>query len=459
VRRRPARTRAAAAAAGAAVLLVAALAVPRPARGGGLYIPGVGGAGLGRAAAHIVAPGDLSAIWYDPAALVDIEGVTLTYENSFVFSHASFDRRDDPTVISDERGVFPPVKNEVHPFYIPMLGLTVATRRNVTLALAFYAPHAGDFAFPADGPQRYAVIKSDTGETFAEAAFGARLSRRVDVGLAAGFSTVFVDETFAVHADPVVANELHSGDATVVLKATAWVVPSLGAALRLHLGGGFAAALSARAPLEVHARGKLEITPSAELQTQVEVAGDAVTMRFPLPLIVNAAVRWDSPGRRFDLELAATWENWSVIDAFVVDATAVRLQSGLVGKSSVGMVRFDKGLRDAFSVRLGAGVTIRKDAVWARAGIGYESPGIRRERLTPSSVDTHKALLGVGVTVRLWRFDLALSYLRIFEAPTDVDDSTYEQLNALSPKRVTIVGNGIYRGSYDVASAALTARF
>jgi len=182
-------------------------------------------------------------------------------------------------------------------------------------------------------------------------------------------------------------------------------------------------------------------------------------MRFPLPLIVNAAVRWESPGRRFDLEVAATWENWSVIDAFVVDATAVQLQSGLIGTSSVGLVRFDKGLRDAFSVRLGAGVEVRKDLFWVRGGVGYESPGVKRERLTPSSIDTHKALVGAGVTVRVWRFDLALSYLHIFEAPTDVDDSTYEQLNALSPTRVTIVGNGSYRGSYDVASAALTARF
>jgi len=437
----------------AALLVLAAAA---PARAAGLYLPGVGGPGQARAGAYFTSPGDLSAIWYDPAALADLDGVRITYENSFVVAPVMFDRLDDPTVVDEGGGVFPPVHNSAGPFFIPMLGVTAATGRGVTLALAFYAPHAGSFRFPVDGPQRYGTVTSDTGQTFLEAAFGARLSRWVDVGLAAGVSTFHIDETFALHAD-LVASELRGTDATVTLRAWHWAAPSLGAAIRVHPVPGLTLALTARAPIEAHAHGRFTLVLGEALDGLVDVIGDRVTMTFQMPLIVNAAIGWVAPSGAFQLELAGVWENWSVLRHFEVDASGVVLDSPL-SSGPVGEVSIDRGLHDAFSVRLGGEARIVRDRLVGRLGVAWDGPGTRPQRFTASSVDTHKLVAGAGLGLHLWRFDVSLSYMHVFMPTLVVTDSTYTQLNALNESAVTVVGNGTYRASYDVFSVAVTLR-
>ena len=448
-----------------ATALLAAVLHASSARAAGLYVVGIGGPGLGRAGADIVNPGDFGVLWYNPAALASTEGIQVFAELTLVKSRMYFDRLDDPTIFDTNGGVFDPVRNEAGLFLIPQLGFTARITDGVGIGFGFYAPHAGVYDFPLLdhdddpdtsplGPARYMVIASDSGQTFVELALGARITKRIEVGISAGVSTVFVNEKFAVHGS-LAPDEDPGSDAILTVKALDPVTPSLGLGIRWFPVDGLTLALSGRTPVNVYARGTFELEPGPNLALLgVEVEGEEVTVSFHMPLILRLAGGYAAKNGLWDAEVALVWENWGSIGPVNIDASDVTVSS-IVGDDPIGALPVDRGLRNALSVRAGGRIRLIRDHLWLQLGAAYESSGVTRALRSPSTNDPGKVIFAGGLTGKLWLLSLTVSYQRIQLFTATIDDSENEQLNALTEDAVTITGNGVYRGAYDIVSISL----
>ena len=115
--------------------------------------------------AFIAGADDLTALFYNPAALTRIRRNNITLNVAGVQQFVNFQRAqttgagplNDDGVGSDI--AFPRIENNAPAFVIPYFGDSSRLgTKNTTFAFGFYPPYAPDLSYDADGPQRYSLI-------------------------------------------------------------------------------------------------------------------------------------------------------------------------------------------------------------------------------------------------------------------------------------------------------------
>ena len=126
------------------------------------YLADIGVRGMARGGAFVAGASDISAQWYNPAALTRIKGGMVGVHTAAVHQFIDFDRADYPGEGPlDEAGdntdlINAPVSNGAKPVFIPHLGFAYGWEK-LTLYAGLTTPYAADFSYPADGPQRYSL--------------------------------------------------------------------------------------------------------------------------------------------------------------------------------------------------------------------------------------------------------------------------------------------------------------
>ncbi len=437
-------------------LLLAALAVPAGARAAGFYTTDAGVRAFGRGSAFTAGVDDASAQAWNPAALTRIRR-EVALQLTGVHQAVTFDREDVARAPEDGGDlVHAPVHNETPPFPIPALAGVWGDGR-VAVALGLYTPFAPTYAFPADGPQRYALVDQRVLQVRAGPSVGVRVGGGISVGAGVAWSLLKVDESLV--ASVVTGGFVPTEDPAYDVSASLSVRDSFevtwnAGVLWEAADGRFAAGATlvppvtyeARGPLSVDFRGNVFYTGASEMGrivTAPEASDPDVALEVRMPPIVRIGglVR---AGGIWEVELDVAWEGWSTVEALTLEDVILDIPT----RGDEPMVVDDDiplavTLRDAVSVRLGA--ERRGDGQAVRAGLFVESSSVDAAFASVQVPDGAKVGWGLGATVDLARgglhLDVGLSQAWLLPRTLDGSQVAQVRIDPLAS------GDGVYGGT------------
>ncbi len=452
-----------------AVILFLGLLLPVSADGAGYYFSDAGTRALGRGTAFIASADDLSAQYYNPAALVRVRGNQMYYSLSAVDQYVYFDRNDEP----EEDLTFDPIYNQSPAFLIPAFSFSSDFGLpDTTFALGFFSPFAPDLTYPADGAQRYVLIDS----LIWQFAVGATVAHRITDWLAVGIGLeswfLRVEQQLAL---TMAESDDPSYDIDVGFKVWDKFKPVLSLGLLLDPSPAWSIGLSMRPPIRWQGKGSITADFEGHIfEDQLDgttFIDDDITMLLNIPIILRGGVAL-RPVPDLELETAMVYEGWSSLEQVTItdlDLTvkanpdSALLTDDIVITNDVELLA---GYRDTFSLRMGGEYDL-DDRYSVRAGAFYETSAVPPENQGVGLVDTNKFGFGAGASVDLRRFRLDLSLARLQLASRDITDSALRQLwlkvdlSDPSGSEITdgkVVGNGHFTSHLDMASLAATVR-
>lgn len=452
-----------------AVGAVEFLALPQ-ANAGGFFIPGRGVRPMGRAGAYVASgEGNLNSLWYNPANLHGMEGLTFTGDLSLITSFVEHQRSPRVTD-SGNRVTYPAVSNDIGPHPDPQLliggpiGGGDDGEANFSWAAGLYAPYAGKFRFPEDGPQRYVVIDNSSSTlAYIHAALAWQPKDWLRVGLGfqnmparfelvnviSGYSGLYgrpEDRDLDILSRVVVEDYFNP---TGNLGIWANPVANLETAFSLQLP---ALIRDNNATLDVR-------MPSHPSFDNAELSNDTVAGELNFPLILRLAVRWSEPD--WDVELAATMEGWSTFDEIQVEPNSIEVDGVPgVGAIPVGALSIPQNWQNTWSVRLGGHYDFT-DAFAMRAGYTFETGAIPDDYYSLFAPDPNKHVFGAGVSFDFGKLELDVSSGYYALNNKRIADSNVTQINPIDAddELATTVGNGSYRSSHFIVGAGVNYTF
>ncbi len=401
-----------------------------------------------RAGAAVVHAEDPSALWHNPAALVELRGTQLYLGVNVVGSHERYQRAGDYAPLDADRGAawpgtrHPVVENAAPAQPVPLLALSTWLGE-VAVAVGVLAPQGnggrdypltvGDLAAPA--PQRYDTAVQRASLVVPSVGAALRLGARFSIGARFGLGFGRFESISVVQAVPNL-DEDPAFDSTTRLAVADDFVPAGALAVRWTPSTRLELALAWTSPLVIDASGTsttvgtgvFEVMPGVESYAEPVVDAEArcapggtraalkACLRFTLPQTVTVGARWvvrDRDGaERGDLELDLRWEDWSAgaEQHVVVDAKDHYYDA------RVQPIVLRYGLRDTFGVSLGGARRLGRGrrAPIVRAGLSFETAAAPASwtRLGQGGAARYGAAAGVGLPVGARvRLDLGVAAL------------------------------------------------
>ncbi len=410
----------------------AAALVPTAAEAGGFEIPDRGAKALGRGGANVVGVDDATALHYNPAALAKIRGTTLLYNHSLIWHDTRFTRAPLSSAWGDDAGTTFPTVRDAKKIYPLGLFAAVSTDfglENWTFGAGVYGPHSvGKHDYPEYGPQSFMLTDMNVLMAYYSLAAAWKWKDVFGVGVTAQYVdllqldySLVIDSTFTTGLDPLadpestqLTSKLHLADRT---GGTAIV----GLWYRPHRNVELALA-SRVVPVFLKPRGTMQVDKPTLVTDDIRV-----TMPLTLPATLRGGVRYihyAQDRQRFDLELAAEYENWSVIDAYDVQV------SGRISGQEIQDLRLGKGWRDTVSVRLGGDVNVIPKHLTVRAGGYFESAASPKSYAHLDFPSFMRGGLGAGLTAGGRGIYGTIGFLHVFQQPqtvTELDGKVFQQ--------------------------------
>jgi long-chain fatty acid transport protein len=436
---------------------------------GNMFLPVRGARAIGRGGAFTAGVDDASAIYYNPAGMVDIDELSVLGDFGLVFQRPSYTRVDSGG------NPQPRVDGQMNLLPIPTLAVTgkpPVRGRWLTLGGGIWVPYLGINSWPENGPQRYGSITLN-GSLIAVMEFAAAFRIHENFWLGVGLqnmvlhfhSRVMLSACSQLNCAP----EDPHFDSLTQVDSDSWFTPSgvIGAIFALPK---FRAGLNVQLPFFVRSSGKVHsILPSdpffanSELHYRKvngqETDEDSVGLDFDLPLQLRLGAEY-RPTKRLRLELDVDYEAWSMQQNFAVKPKGVYI-SGVpgIGNYYLGTMYVVRGLRDTFAVHLGLEAEVVRRLFWVRTGWALETDATPNEAANVLTPDALRNLITVGFAVKVWKARADIGYAHVFFQDRDVNNSRSLQLNPIQPALAVPVGNGHYSIAADVLSLGLDGRF
>jgi long-chain fatty acid transport protein len=430
------------------------LTIAPAAQGGGLALPVRGVRAMAMGGAFVAGSDDLSALWVNPANLARLGGTRIMADAGIIGLSSEFTRSG-----------FGAVSNEAAPVVDPSVFVTTDFgTKSWTFGFGVFAPYGGQMRFPYEGPQRYSLI-SNVGTSVLYVGAGAAWQphKRFRVGVA--FENGIVNARFskAASGQHILGGvEDKEWDLLAQFKMTSAFNPTFGVGLWYNPWGGIELGFSVQTPISVSGEGQLRLRPLLDNPNPTfdpsYQAGDRARLSLELPLIARAGLRYNHQGK-WDVEAAVSFERWSTnrevrlqpIDVYLVDypgIDAYRLKEEV----------FSKNWQDTIALSLGGSV---QATPWLRLRAGYffEPSAVPAETTSVETIDSLKHGLGLGASISYKRWSFDLMYSHVFLADQTITNSEVKATNPIDPDRVTVVGNGTYRGGYDIFGFAVQYAF
>ena len=445
------------------VLLASLTLVSNQARAGGLYVFDRGARALGMGGAFVASPDDPSALWYNPAGLIESKR-QLVADAVLPILLADYTRQ------YADKTYAPSIKAKPTPIPIPTLAFSHDLGlKNVVFGAGVMTPSLFEINWensvrnPLNGqrdppPTRYS-IQQLKGTVLANATAG--LAWAPIKALAIGFDVqvpvgYFRAQTALSACDAVICSFPEEKDFDA--RATVKTIPTYGisgvAGIVLNLDA-VRFGVSAMLPYTLHGNGKVDIKlPTNAVFDKASVQGQNASLDVKFPLIIRGGAQM-RPLPYLRMEGAVVWEQWSTqksIDIHLKDTT-INNVTGL-GNYAVGDIKLQRDMKNTWSLRGGFELTIPKKwmvvdiDVQLRGGLAYETGAFDKKTLSPLTVDTNKVVLSGGLTVGLlsWlRFDTVAGW--IFMQNVQVTDGVIKQAQAIRPmleRFPTVINNGKY---------------
>lgn len=449
-----------------AVLLAAPLVCHVPsARASAYYFLDSGARSIGRGGAFVVGADDMTAQYYNPAALRNIRRPIFNLNGWAITQHVGFDRADEA---GEEP--FEEVFNESPPIYEPSGGFAMPLPflPRARVALGMYVPSSPYMAYPDDGAQRYTIQNSLIWQVYAGPSASYDVTDWLTLGAGLQYTFLRVEQQLTVTTVPDGSDD-PTNDISLDLKTWdkskfAW---NAGFLVRptpwLEIGG------SVQPPISYEAPGTLKATfaedhPLKQFIEGEEFTDDDVLLHVAVPLIVRAGVQV-APVQKAKVEADFTWTRWSTLSELRVTELDMRIPANpdapfpLDWEEAVVTddVIFPTGYQDSISVRVGGDYEVTPWAK-ARAGAHYESSAVPPELQGAGVVDGSKWGVGGGGTFTIAeRVALDVGVAGQFLADRHIEDSDLRQTTLVVDPLdgSSVVGTGKVVGNGDIESSIL----
>jgi long-chain fatty acid transport protein len=431
-------------------LVGAAWLTPDGARAAGYYAGPIGSKAIGRGGAFVARADDLSAAFYNPAGLAKLTTpLQVHLENKAAYSSLTFAR--DPT--RDGRSVSAPLvgfessenARRSRPLG-PLFG--VASNfglRDFTFALMSFTPSgAANTEFPVEGGQKYLLVKRDVVVINTSLSAAWRPQPNLAVGLSVqAISVPSINYQLVIDNAPGsgvdVYNPVSSAlDMLTTIRASDPFTLNLTAGLWARPDDSFEVGFSAQLlPANIEAQGTLQVEPISAATLEIlgnlepPVTGDeAITLtrdgeqandirlKLPLPLTFRAGTRFidrrPDGAERFDIEVNATYETWSRVDAFTMNGNGLEANFAALGAAPIPLstLSVQKHWQDSLTLAVGSDVHPDGFPLTLRCGAYYETPVTPKEYAHVDFPGGAHVGLGAGFTLPLGPFALNLAYER-----------------------------------------------
>lgn len=452
---------------------------------------------IGRGGAFVAGADDLSAQYYNPAALANIDRPMFNLNGWRVNQYVRFDRADEAGLTDtddNDIGTFAAVENEASPMLEPSggfasnLGGLHPALKNTTLAVGLYVPTSPYMAYPATGAQRYGLISSLVWQVYAGPSVAQRITPwltigaglqytflRVEQGLAASICTQLEDNKEECSET---GNDDPANDITLDLKTWDKRKMSWNAGVLVQPTGWLDIGASVQPPIHYAAPGTLSATFSEDWSFANQLSGTTftdndVTLLVNVPLIVRFGAQV-KPIDKLKVEAAGTWTQWSKVTELRItdldmEVTPAEDATFFEGTTTVtDDVVFATGYQDSWSARLGGDYAITP---WAKAsaGVHWESSAVPSATQGVSVVDGNKFGFGLGGQfIVKKRVGLDVSFARQYIQKRTITDSAFRQqtlwVNPLDTSESEVmsgkvVGNGDFESKLTFLAVGATLFF
>lgn len=467
------------------------------AQAAGFYYSDSGTRAMARGGAFVAGADDLSAQYYNPAALMHLDRPQVYVNYTMFHQSVQFTRED-----LDETGAvtetWPTVKNGAAPMQIPAFGVGHHFGLpNTYFAFGMWTPMAPSLSFPSDGSTHYTLKDSLTWQIWGGPSVAQRIGW-LSVGVGVHWTLIRAEQSLDLMVcqdeapfDNVIGtcpedaspeeNDLHAqlkmydpaslaGNFGVLAEPVPWL--SIGA--------------SVLPPLDVKGKGSLEVQlaedhwlvegdgdGNANLISSEPAIDDDVTVLLNMPWIVRmgVAVR---PVPEVEVEAAAIYQRWSSAKEIrVTDVDLVLESTGSPilpdDQTITDDVVLPQGYQDAWSLRLGGDADVA-DFLTVRAGGFWESSAIPTDVLTVTLVDGPKWGVAGGLSARIKdRVSIDAGFIQTFIAEQHIQNSRSYRIEVpvdltavgfngapLEIKNGQAVGNGLMKSSVSTGSVGVT---
>lgn len=343
---------------------------------------------------------DPSAVYFNPALLSRAADSQLLLSSNFLMLNAEFQRRDFDRPGGQPTQSFDLAENQTGIFPIPFLTATFDVGPDdLSVGAGAFSPSAygnpcfgtiedGECWPTRNGATRGMVVEADMVVAYlgASAAYQLDLGddRKLDIGLTAALAVQDSDFSVVVEADPSVSppwREDPDDEAFVRGQDLRGLAPTgiLGIAFR---DGPMRLAASFRPPIRWNLSGEAQVEFSDFLQNQdTHLTDDGIdldtwqagSLRLGWGL-VGGSHPADPDRPRWDLEVNAVWENWSLVEHFRLELDGEietrahgKIDDGEYPSVSLHPIYQRKGYQDTLSLRTGFSYGINE---WMTAHTG-----------------------------------------------------------------------------------------
>lgn len=467
-------------------VLVALLLLPSVGHAAGFTYPENLTRAMGRGGAWIAGVDDASALYLNPGALTRIDRGSLVLNLNVIdydlrFQRATLDRDRSPT---GEPRAFAEVRNESRPYLAPMLfgGMRVGDLPLV-LATGVYGPSSvGRLRFPdppapadefdgqpRDGSQRYMIIDQDVLLFYPSLAAAWRFDAiNLSVGAVAQLAVALIDYNIAIDGSHSIVDGQRTGEMFVINREleeysllsrtrldVSGAVPTANLGLLWEPHERLAFGLSWHPRFQLRASGTIDVEFPEGIRAfadsgDLAVLEDKVRLEINFPHVLRFGTLYRHLGREggeiFNVEAAAVYEGWSVLEEYAV-RTDVSIQIPNLSPEEAGDnvrirsledIFLPKQYRDSVSLRLGGEVhALRYDPTTPRlslrAGTFFETAATRPEFAHLDFLSPQRIGTALGATWHVRHDSGAISAIDIgmsmvFSPDVVVDNGQYDLL-------------------------------
>ncbi|MBM4344527.1 MAG: outer membrane protein transport protein [Deltaproteobacteria bacterium] len=447
----------------AGVVAAAVLAaVPETAFAAGAEYPDNGTIAIGRGCAWAANPSDGLAFQYNPAGLAQQRGLRLYADARLAKQNVRF----TSTSIKGD-----PIENSADAFLGPSGALTYGVGpagplSELTFALGATGPSAiGIVNYPHKGVQRYALTETDYFIGYYSASVAAGWGDWLRVGVTGQLAHGSAKFSQAVFSGEYPGTEPEK-DSYATFEGSNTVLPTGVLGLTVLPRPDLAIGLSWRPAMDFAADGTLKTEVPEWAKANAKQVGDQAQLQLKFADVVRLGVQY-KPSTRWDIELDAVYERWSVLKEVRVHTKNVTVVPSFAPAKPVKVddIVFPHDYKDTWSVRLGGDYQAITDRLALRGGYLYESNAAPSKTVSVDFPNWSRHVASVGASVRAFGAWIDLAYAHHFVDTQVVTDSVVVQqttpqiLPGFDPVKPAVVGNGTYEASMDILSLSLRVPF
>jgi len=429
----------------AGLTLISLLTVTGNALAGGYAIPHQTAKAVGLSNAVTAGVSDPSAVYYNPAALTEVDGNQLIGGLNYINFQSNVQNSGSKSINRQNHNFIPTFFGN---FHIP--------ESKFTLGLGFYAPFGLSVSYDDDAFTRFAVIDAELSPYYINWAVGWRPSEIIAIGGGVSYVGGFINLSRAIFLDRVLGPLVGDlSDARAKINGrTETATFNLGLLLKHpSLPLKFGITYRGRAFLDFKGA-DVKFQDSATLggtQFHTKVSDGSIV----LPMVVSAGINWQI-NPKWSLEFVYDWTKWNDLQQFRF--TFEDSLPAAANNVPIPSLTISADWKNTSSLRLGTHFQLNKSWDFL-AGIAIEDTPIPSSTLSPLVPGADILTLNGGVGYTWRKLTLTFSYMAVFYQDREVQNDILEAEQTLIPAQPFTPGPDKYETFNNFVSFSLGYRF